>query len=272
MGFHRHYHAGETYNHTAARENDISDALNIMEGIKLGKLSGSPSGTVRCKCYNASSETLVAGQCVAFSESGSLCGDAIPVENPEDETKPWAVLEQTLKEGGIGSCIVAGCATVEVSGSALDFVVPDTDDPGSFKFSDTGTARVIFTSGGKAVILLGVGTNNTYDGPFAVTYDTESEMICIEPGYVNHNGTFVESEYEELSPQTGTICVYSEISTDEGEWTDPAIVYATPDKYHYPIGYVEVNGDSVTVSCYQVAVAVLIDAAECPLSTEADDQ
>ncbi len=269
--FHKNYHKGETYRHTAARENDISMALNQMCGFRLNGQSASSSGIVRISCYNSTSGKLPSGSAVTFSESASLCGDSVPVEKCSDDQKPWAVLENSLEPNKIGSAIVAGCAIVNVSGSALDYIVPDTQNPGTFKFSDTGTARVLFSGDSKCIVLLGVGTNDSYDGPFAVSFDSESGNLKISSGYINCNGTFSSVPAVELTPQTGTLCAYSEIGED-GVWSAPVVKFSEPDKYNYPVGSCKVNGNSVSFCCYRVPVAFIIDAAECPMSAKADEE
>lgn len=199
--FHKNYHKGETYHHTAARENDISMALNQMCGFRLNGQSASSSGIVRISCYNSTSGKLASGSAVTFSESASLCGDSVPVEKCSNIRKPWAVLENTLEPNKIGSAIVAGATTVNVSGIAMEYITPDTSSPGLFKYSETGVARVLFSSIGKAVVLLGfAGTNSTgYDGPFACSLQ---EVDGVTKVHVQGGKIYVGETILDVNPES----------------------------------------------------------------------
>lgn len=270
MGFWPDVKRGDGVKHHMVLENNLRHIVNSLNGFGAGVSVGTHSGVVRIQIVNSSGEELAAGQPVAFDETKKMCGNALPVIKVEDVTKPFGVCVSKLAANSIGDCIVAGPATVSITGDAGDFAEPVANGTG-FKRADTGTARILFAAGGRGVILLGVGTSDIYDGPFAITYDAEAKQLNVAAGYINTNGTFAEVAAATLAPATGTLCVYSEIAED-GKWSTPEIKFATPDKYKYPIGKVKVNGESVVVSCFRVPVAIIIDAAECPVSAQAGEE
>lgn len=115
-----------------------------------------------------------------------------------------------------------------------------------------------------------VASADIYDGPFALSYDTETQKIKIAAGYLSRNGEWVDVVAKELTPSTGIICVNSILGN--GEWTAPDIKFTTPDRNNYPIGKCKLEGESVTLCSFRVPVAIILVSAECPLSAEADEE
>lgn len=162
MAFYKNYTPGEAFEHTAARENDISQLLNQTQGIGGGRIAGKAPGTVRLKCYNSSDSSMSAGSAVEFDSDEPLCDDCVPVKAIADANNPWGVLEFDLAAGQFGNVIISGPATVLAAGTAADFVTPDVSDPDVFQFSSSGSVRVLYSTalvGGvdKCVVLLGGG-------------------------------------------------------------------------------------------------------------------
>lgn len=162
MAFYKNYTPGEAFEHTAARENDISQLLNQTQGIGGGRIAGKAPGTVRLKCYNSSASGLTVGTAVEFDSEEPMCEDAVPVKALSDSGKPWGVLEFDLAAGQFGNVIVSGPATVFASGTVADYVSPDAADPDVFKFASSGAARVLHSTAllgevKKCVVLLGGG-------------------------------------------------------------------------------------------------------------------
>lgn len=273
MGFWPDVKRGDVVTHHMVLENNVRHLINSLNGFGAGAMGGGNSGVVRVQVWNASGSNLTAGQPVAFDSEKELSGEAIPVVKVTDVKKPWGVLVNALAARAHGDCIVAGPASVKLSGSSGDYAKPDTGGSG-FKRADTGTARVLFSGSNAAVILLGgAGNMENYNGPFAITYDAEAKKLQIAAGNVNANGVFLISAAATIEPQSGTICVCTQIG-DNGKWSTPEIKFADAEKYSYPIGSCKVEGSgeerSVTVCNYCVPVAIIIDAAECPLSAQAD--
>lgn len=260
MAFFPDVSKGDAFAPSAMLSNNVRRLVNSINGFQSRGILGAGSGIVRIQVYNAGSSEIAAGTAVNFSESGSLCGDAVPCELLKDTAKPWGVTVLKLAAKEMGDCVLSGPANVALSGSG-DYAQPSTSSPATFTRGATG-APVIFASGGKGVILLGAIAQDIYDGPFALSYDTESKMLKVSAGYVNRNGEWKNTTASEMSASTGTVCVCNTLN-DGGSWTEPEIKVATPGQYAYPIGSVKVSGESVTVCSFRVPVAVFIVADVC---------
>lgn len=179
MAFYKNYTPGEVFEHTAARENDISQLLNQTQGIGGGRIAGKPPGTVRLKCYNSSDSSMSAGSAVEFDSDEPLCDDCVPVKAIADANNPWGVLEFDLAAGQFGNVIISGPATVFASGTVADYVSPNTADPDVFQFASSGAARVLYSTTligevKKCVILLG-GGDAGYSGPLKLVAIVDSD-------------------------------------------------------------------------------------------------
>lgn len=270
MGFHKNYHKGDIYKHTALRENDISVLLNQLPGVCLPGFSASSPGLVRVMCYNSMTEDITARSAVMFSQDNSLCDeDVIPIEKYSDDSKPFAVLEATLDKDQIGNAIVAGATTVSVSGEVLDYVVPDVSSPGSFKYSRTGIARVLFADSEQAIILLGGGgkIGNDYSGYFVLEEDPDNEnTIKIVDGTDTLGegtcGVYI-SGIDEINVNaasftiSGNTYIYLEAVYSDGNWTVQIKSSATKptlsaDSFIHLIGIVKWDSETKTVSPIQI--------------------
>ena len=123
-------------------------------------------------------------------------------------------------------------------------------------------APVIFAANGKGVILLGAISQDVYDGPFALSYDTETKKVKVAAGYLNRNGEWKDVPAAEFSPATGTVCVCTTLDS-EGSWSEPEVRIATPGPYAFPVGSCRASGESVTVCSFRVPVAVFTVADLC---------
>ena len=106
-----------------------------------------------------------------------------------------------------------------------------------------------------------------YDGPFALNYNADKDMIEVKAGFLSRNGDFGTVPAKSVSPSNGYVCVMTAID-NAGNWTTPDVgIVITPDATHYPIGYCEVKGrgaeKTVSVTSYRVAVAIFIIAGDC---------
>lgn len=250
---------GEAFKPNALLSNNVRHLVNAMNGFTAKPLPAT-GGMIRIQVYNNSSSAIKGGTAVNFSESGTLCDGAVPAEPLKDVTKPWGVLVNNLEGKALGSCIICGPATVSISGSG-EYAVPSTSNPSTFTRGATGSP-VIFASSGKGVILLGATSQDTYDGPFALSYDTEKKKLKVKNGYLSRNGEFKEVSGVDLSPQSGMVCACSTLSS-EGDWSEPEIKFASPGQFNYPVGSCKVSGESVTVCSYRVPVAIIIAAGVC---------
>ena len=268
MAFYGDVLPGEAFRPSASLSNDIRHLLNGLNGFGGNQFAANGAGTVRIQVYNASDRTLQAGTAVNFDDSKPLADNAVPAVPLKDPKKPWGVVTQLLKGKEMGDCYISGPVTVGVSGSG-DYAQPTAASPSVFTRGSEG-APVLYANGGKAVVNLGAGTPENYDGPFALSYDAENEVLKIKSGYMSRNGEFITVAEAEIEPETGLVCVCSTL--EEGEWSEPEIKFAEPDKYSYPVGKCKVEGSgenrSVSVCSFRVPVAIIIDTAVCPLSTE----
>jgi len=250
---------GDKFKPNALFSNNVRHIVNAMNGFAAKPLLAA-GGMIRIQVYNNTSSVIASGTAVNFSEDGNLCDNAVPAEPLKDTAKPWGVTVNQLDAGVMGSCILCGPANVALSGTG-DYAVPSTSSPAVFTRGSTG-APVIFAAAGKGVILLGAISQDVYDGPFALSYDTETKQVKVKAGYMSRNGDFVSVAEKELSPQTGMLCAYSNLD-GEGNWSTPEIKFAAPDKNNFPVGSCKVNGESVTVCSFRVPVAILVIADVC---------
>lgn len=261
MAFYPDVAPGEPFQPGARLSNDIRHLLNGLNGFRSGAFGANSSGTVRIQVYNATGETAAAGSAVAFDDSKAAADNAVPLKAFSDPKKPWGVVTQSLNPGEIGDCIISGPVTVPVSGSG-DFALPSVS---GFQRGAEG-APVLHAHGGRAIINLGAGTPEVYDGPFALSFDTESGLIRIKEGYISRNGEFLKTLPGEIAPSEGLVCVSTQLS--EAGWSEPVFLVCEPDKYSCPVGLCKVTDDTVSVQSFRVPVAVFIDTAVCPLSTD----
>ena len=259
MAFFPDVSRGQEFTPNALLSNNVRHLINALNGF-AGKPISATGGMIRIQVYNNSGSTIAAGTAVSFSDSGSLCDNAVPVEPLTDPAKPWGVLVNQLEAKGIGSCIICGPVTVKVSGSG-DYAAPTKSSPSIFTRGATGSP-VIFASDGKAVILLGAIAQDVYDGPFALSYDTEKKKLKIAAGFLNRNGEWKDVGATEISPSTGTVCVCTTLGSD-GKWTDAEIKISSPGQYAYPVGSCKVDGESVTFCSFRVPVAIFIVSDVC---------
>lgn len=272
MGFWPDVKRGDKVRHHMVLENNVRHLINSLDGFGSGMGRGAGSGVVRIQIWNASGGALAAGQPVAFDSAKEMCGDAVPAVKVTDKNKPYGVCVTALAAKGMGDCIIAGPAVVSLSGSSGDYAEPVVNGTG-FARSETGTARVLFAGSKSIIVLGGAGNVDTYEGPFAITYDAEAQKLQVAAGYATLNGEWKEVGAASLTPQTGTICVCSTLG--DGEWSAPEVKFATPSKNNYPIGTVKVEGSgeaqTVAVSCCRVPVVHLFDVGSCEKIVEDDN-
>ena len=60
-----------------------------------------------------------------------------------------------------------------------------------------------------------------YNGPFAVTYDSEAKKLKIKKGFRNVNGEFAEVPDGEAEAAEGTLCLHMEKDAETGELCEP---------------------------------------------------
>jgi len=263
MAFYGDVAPGEAFRPSAALSNDIRHFLNGLNGFTGNPFGANGAGTVRIQAYNATGEEIGAGTAVNFDEAKPMSGDAVPLKAFSDPNKPWGVVTQRLKESEAGDCFISGPVTVSLLGSG-DYALPTAGNPSVFTRGAEG-APVLYASAGRGVINLGAGTPESYDGPFALKWDARERKVRVNAGYLTRNGEFLSVPEAVLEPEEGTVCVKSELN--DGEWSDPEIVFDVVSQFRYPIGRVRKTGDgeemSVSVCSYRVPVAVILASRIC---------
>lgn len=259
MAFFPDVSRGEPFQPNALLSNNVRHLINSLNGFNARPMMAT-GGMIRIQVYNNSSSAIVEGTAVNFTEKGTLCDNAVPAEPLKDTAKPWGVLVNKLEAKAIGSCILCGPANVKLSGSG-DYAAPSKSTPATFTRGATG-APVIFAGDGKGVVLLGAIAQDIYDGPFALTYDTEAKKLKIKAGYLNRNGEWKSVAEKDIAASTGTVCVCTSLGGD-GKWTEPEIKVSTPGQYAFPIGSCKVEGESVTFCSFRVPVAIFLVSDIC---------
>ena len=264
MAFYGDVLPGDEFKPNAMLSNDVRHFINSLNGFAAHRFTANGAGTVRIQIYNALENSLEAGTAVNFDESSEMAGDALPAKLLTDPKKPWGVITQKLKAKEMGDCYISGPVTVSVTGSG-DFAQPTGGSPATFTRGAEG-APVLFAYGSKAVINLGAGTPEHYDGPFALTYDAEKKKLIVKAGYLSRNGEFLLVAEKELEPATGSVCVTTTLDAN-GAWSTPDIVFGSPGTFFYPVGSCKVEGSgdtqNVSVCSYRVPVAIFIVTAIC---------
>ena len=109
-----------------------------------------------------------------------------------------------------------------------------------------------------------------YDGPFAVSYDAESELLHVNGGWCNINGyKFIEvAETDSITPEAGKLCLRVRFDAAAQKITDPEFVIAEPDLENFPLAEIEIieageNEKYVEIRQYYVTVAVFLLGREC---------
>lgn len=252
---------GQDFQPNSVLSNNVRHLLNSMNGFQNCGILGTNGGIVRIQVYNNSGAEIPAGTAVNFVEGGSLCGDAIPCVKLTDEAKPWGVTALKLAAKEMGDCVISGPAQVTLSGSG-DYAQPSVSSPSTFTRGATGAPVIFSGGGGKGMILLGAISQDIYDGPFALAYDTKARKVTVTAGYLNRNGEWLGVAEANFSPSSGTVCVCTTLGSD-GAWTAPEVRVTTPGQYAFPIGSVKVSDESVTVCPFRIPVAIFMVSDVC---------
>ena len=77
MAFFPDVSPGDRFKPNALLSNNVRHIVNALNGFN-GKPVMATGGMIRIQVYNNSGSTLTAGTAVNFSDSGSLCGEAVP--------------------------------------------------------------------------------------------------------------------------------------------------------------------------------------------------
>lgn len=271
MAFHPDVHEGDEFRPSAALSNDVRRLVNSLNGFGGGAVPGTSSGNVRIQICNASPHPLNRGTAVIFtglSETGDIA-EAVPYAGTGGN---WGVTVQRLGPGEIGDCVISGPVSVALAGTGTH-ARPDAGSPAVFTAGNEG-APVLCSGGGRAIVNIGAGNSESYDGPFAVAWDAAAGKLRVASGFLSRNGEFLRTPPCSIPPAEGHVCVESRLLTSG--WTEPEVKIAEPSVTAFPVAgcHVVRNGGvtGVSVVQYRVPVAVIIVADECPLSAAADGE
>ncbi|MBE6370770.1 MAG: hypothetical protein E7055_01685 [Lentisphaerae bacterium] len=220
MGFWPDVKRGDKVQHHMVLENNLRHLVNSLDGFGSGMGRATASGVVRIQIWNATNETLPAGQPVEFDNTKPLCGDAVPAVKVTDTKKPWGVCVHTLDANAMGDCIISGPAEVALSGGSGDYAEPVVNGTG-FTRSSTGTARVLF-AGEKNIIVLGGAASSDYRGGFMCEITSSRYVIVYDKGdpsstwagYTTSGRTFWS--YFSALPGYGTFYVWARLYQPAG--------------------------------------------------------
>jgi len=257
---------GDEFKPSALLSNNVRRLINGINGFGGNGVPGTGSGVVRIQVYNNAAAEIPAGSAVNFSETASLCGDAVPAEVFTDAAKTWGVITAKLAVKQMGDCIVSGPATVAISGDSGKYASPNPAAPATFTRGESGSP-ILFVANGKGIILLGGGSDTAYDGPFKVGLSDDGSLN-ISAGFLNRNGEFsTVAAKTGISPAAGYLCLSSTI--EDGVWTEPEYKITTPAADAYPVAEISVDETgNVSIRQYQVVVAIILLTKTCPLTKE----
>lgn len=267
MAFFGDVNPGDPFRPSAGLSNGVRHLLNRLDGFGGNAVPGAGGSAVRIQVYNACECELGAGLPVNFTSEKPLAGGALPVAELFSPYRPWGVLLSSLPPGGCGDCVVAGSVEIAIDEEpcAGENALPRK---GGF-FSGAAGVPILWRGGGRAVICLGSGMQSAYDGPFALSYDVEADLIRAKPGLLCRNGWFSAAPELACAPMTGYVSICSHIGED-GSWTAPELaagVFAMGTPNVWPVGFCTISdAGEVLLESYRTPVAFILETAVCRVS------
>lgn len=238
MAFHPAITPSDKFAPNSVRENNIRDLLNRMDGMSASAVRRGSSHAVAALVYNSGVAMLAAGSSVEIT-TGYWSGDAVPVALAAAGAAVWGILRASLAPGDIGDAVFCGAEICAVSGTVADFVAPDGE--GGLIYSSSGIGRALFASSGVALVLLGGAGGGDYAGPFKITY--LNGLLSVPGGYVLANGAAMSVGAATVSPATGYLCLYAQLS-EAGAWSYGYNIQTYPatdgSTAVYPLAYITV--------------------------------
>ena len=238
MAYFPHVTPSDPFTPSAMLSNSVRDLINGLNGMSGGAYSRGASCVVRLPVHNYTDFVMAGGASVS-PVSGTMCGDAIPVGIASPGSDVWAILASPLNPGGVGDAIFCGGVAVYASGAQDSYIAPDGE--GGLVYSSSGAARVIFSSGNFAVMVIGVGGSAGYAGPFKIAY--ANGLLSVPGGYVLANGAIMSVGAATVSPATGYLCIYAQLS-EAGAWSYGYNIQTYPatdgSTAVYPLAYINV--------------------------------
>lgn len=270
---------GDRLRISAADWNAIADSVNASD---LG--TGQSRRSRGLFIYNNSDGDLQAGLCLKAGTAGNAASDdyaempVVPHAVPTNgETGcMYIVTAEDIPAGDMGRVVMAGpCyALFSQYDAAMPCAVPDGS--GRLKSSWTGDIRVVYADSVKkqGVVLIGAAAAEDAGfgdggGLFGMAFNPLTQALDVSAGFMSRNGEFlsVAAASLPLPAESGYVCATSTLVNKV--WTTPAVAFATPSAFAYPVGWVDVSwGEddvlaSLRIRQFNVPVAVIIAAGTC---------
>lgn len=222
MGFVRKINQGETYVPSASGINATADKVNEFPRNGERNIRRSIDGALRIPVYNIGSSVIAAGSAVTLCyDSGNAVGGVVPVVKYDGSERPWGVMEDRLTENAVGSCVISGAVTVDVTysgGTVHPYVVPSTSNPSKFTLSAEGMAKLLGLGAngkGSLVLLQMPVSGDKVKGAFDVTLDENGKIKVYDSsnpngsyaGYVYSGSSSYRFQVTRLEPMVGVVYV-----------------------------------------------------------------
>lgn len=168
---------GDAFQPNLELDNAVRRMFNAQNGFVAGKFS-SKGNYGRISVCNVSSEVIEAGTAVSFPATADATDSVIPCEKAKSAAAQFGVITSDIAPDSIGSCVVSGPVTVEISGTG-DFAAPSTD--GKMVAGASG-APILFRFENTAVINLGGGSGaavDEYNGTFKLLPVSATQLKLI---------------------------------------------------------------------------------------------
>lgn len=261
MAFHRQVTPGETFKPNASLSNDVRRIVNSFGKSGETPILATGSGNCSILVYNGSGQLVKAFSAIEVNDEPLYHGACV-VRPASGTAEVWGVAAGDIAPEAFGNMIVSGVVRVAVSGAKAAYVAPAKD--GAWAYSNNGTARVIHGGDAEAIIQLGAGGSNQ-QGPFALAFDAEQNLIYCSGGYINRNGEIVMVSPLYISPAEGYICVRCSLAG--GKWNAPELkITATPAEGCYPVGYCTPHNGEVQLVKFQAVMPIIILTERCPVN------
>ena len=152
MSFYPDVSPGDPFKPNVRLSNDVRHLVNAAHGFQDCRQKSVPFGSVRVSVYNASTVNIPINSAVVFT-TDALHGDVLPVRKAPAGTTEFGIIQKTLAPNECGSCLLIGIATVTLGSGTGDFV--KTSSTKAFTRASSGAAKILYSTGTTAVVLLG---------------------------------------------------------------------------------------------------------------------
>ena len=228
MSFYPDVSPGDPFKPNAKLSNDVRRLVNMSHGFQDCRQKSVPFGSVRVSVYNASTVSIPINSAVVFT-TDALHGDVLPVKKAPAGTSEFGIVQKTLAPNECGSCLLVGIATVTLGSGTGNFVKPSSTK--AFTRASSGTAKILYSTGTTAVILLGGSQPQAttpqivsgYAGAFKVSLDGTTATIFNGADLNDTNAGCVTIGSRTFYVPVGTVevaankKVYLEVSYDNEE-------------------------------------------------------